>query len=70
MVDNFALWLQLVFNSCLKYFNDIFRSTGATNFWLSCILIVLSFKFLLAPIFGHSGSDKARKNKSDNGDDN
>lgn len=47
------------------YFVVIVEQTGMRGIYLSAIFLMLLFKFILAPVFGSSGSDKVNKRYKD-----
>ncbi len=68
MVDAFSLITQ-VFAACSEWFSLIMTATGAGGILISVVFITLVIDILLAPIFGHRGSDPAGpKKKKDNED--
>ena len=53
----------------VSWFEDLLEASGYAGFYLSAIFLILTFRFLLRPIFGFAwslGSDRARsKNDSE-----
>ena len=49
------------------WFVQIFTKSGGTAFYLVMMFVLLTFRFLIYPIMGHSGSDKhdSSKDKDD-----
>lgn len=60
-MEEFVVALANVFGNCLEWFVDVFIGSGAGGFYLGCVSVYLTYKFLLAPVFGDHRSDKARK---------
>ena len=54
--------LALAFARCLTWFSDILTMSGMASLYSGCLVAFLTYKFLLAPIFGVHQSDTARKN--------
>lgn len=47
------------------WFLQFLSADGLSDLFLSGVFLVLIGKFLLAPLFGSAGSDKARRRKDD-----
>lgn len=47
------------------WFLQFLTADGLSDFFLSGVFLMLVGKFLLAPLFGSAGSDKARRKKDD-----
>lgn len=52
-----------------EVFTTLLDKTGLTPFYLSMVGILLVVTYLLTPFLVSSGSDKAKKSKSDDKDD-
>ena len=51
--------------SVVGWFLQFLSADGLSDLFLSGVFLFLVGKFLLAPLFGSAGSDKARKRKDD-----
>ena len=65
MVRDVIPTIANMFGQVLNLFDRIFTGLGAWEFFFGGFLIVLTYRFLLIPLFGSSGSsDKVRKKTS------
>lgn len=49
-----------------KWFNDVLVKTGGKPIWITAVLVAMSYKYLLSPVFGtlrHGSSDTAAYSK-------
>lgn len=51
--------------ACSNWFVFLLDGTGFGGVFLAMVFLWLSYKFLLKPVFGSGGSDKAKKKKED-----
>lgn len=51
--------------ACSSWFVSLMDGTGFGGIFLGMVFLMLSFKFVLQPIFGFSGSDSVKKKKED-----
>ena len=64
MVSIVLSWFSSVFNSCSNWFFSIINSTGTASLILSGFSVLFTVVFLIKPLRGGRGSDKAKKNTS------
>lgn len=50
-----------VLTQCSTWFLQIINAVDGLPVWMTGVLVFLSYKFLLRPLFGHAGSDVARR---------
>lgn len=50
-----------VITQCSAWFLQIINAVDGLPVWMTAVLVWLSYKFLLRPLFGHAGSDVARR---------
>lgn len=50
-----------VITQCSAWFLQVLNAVDGLAVWMTAVLVVLSYKFLLRPLFGSAGSDIARK---------
>ena len=51
--------------ACSNWFVALLSGTGFGGLFLSMVFLWLAYKFLLKPVFGSGGSDRAKKKKED-----
>ena len=65
MVARVIPTLSLLFSEVINLFDRIFTGLGAWEFFFGGLVIFLTYRFLLVPLFGGAGSsDKVRKKTS------
>ena len=50
-----------VITQCSTWFLQIINAVDGLAVWMTAVLVWLSYKFLLRPLFGQAGSDVARR---------
>lgn len=50
-----------VITQCSAWFLQIINAVDGLAVWMTAVLVWLSYKFLLRPLFGQAGSDVARR---------
>ena len=65
MFADAALIFMRAVAQCFSWFSDMLVKGGAFGSFVAAFFIVQVGRFLLSPIFGSAGSDKARKSKGD-----
>lgn len=67
MVDQVLDIVITPFMYVTEWFGQVMMNADAGGFYLGAIFAMVSYKFLLAPVFGRIGSDTVRKKtKGDN----
>lgn len=62
MVNDVIPTIASLFSQVLNLFERVFSGLGAWEFFFGGLVIFLTYRFLLVPLFGGAGSsDKARK---------
>lgn len=60
--------LNIILNAitvAFGWFLELYDAAGALGIWQFCIFVFLTYRFILAPIFGHTaGSDRAAISKA------
>lgn len=60
MVPQILDLLGQTISTVASWFNDVLDKTGGRPAWITAIIVVMSYKYLLSPVFGairHAGSD-------------
>lgn len=66
MISQIFPYIVNVFKFAIDTFWRLIGSVGSRRIWLYSMYMVLSYRFILRPVFGWaSGSDKAKKNRKD-----
>lgn len=65
MVSQIMSMLAQVFAQLVLWFELIMRESGFTGLFLAAVFLFFLGKYLLQPLFGSAGSDKATKKKDD-----
>ena len=65
MVSQVFSIVSTVFASLVSWFELIITESGFGGVYLGGIFLVLLAKYLLQPLFGSAGSDKASRKKAD-----
>lgn len=60
-MEQVATLFQQVFTACMSWFYQLLSETGGTGWWLSALLMYMSYKAILAPLFGYAHSDTVKK---------
>lgn len=68
MVSQLFPYITQVFTFAIDVFWRLIGACGTRRIWLYAMYMVLSYRFILRPVFGwasSAGSDKAKKNRKD-----
>lgn len=60
-MSEYTSMLATAFGQCLTWFAEILSGSGMAGVYLGCLVAYMTYKFLLAPVFGVHQSDTARK---------
>lgn len=64
MVADVIPTVYSIFSEVIQLFDRVFTKFGAWQFFFGGYIIFLTYRFLLVPLFGSTGSDKVRKKTS------
>lgn len=51
-MDAYLSMVVSAFSSCLDWFGDILFGSGMPGLYLGCIAVYMTYRFILAPVFG------------------
>ncbi len=65
MVPDAINMLNMVFAAVSSWFTQVLTASGGVGLFLGMLFILMTIRYLLAPLFGSAGSDRAKKRNND-----